>query len=136
MRGSSAALLVQPSAAVPAMPEAAALPGVMLLQALSADSHPDLARMLAEKAAELGARLLPAFDSPSGGALLCCWGGWVKSQFAASGAVSAQGQVQCLLQRWPWRREHRLRCSMIAPARMPWCDPCCPVAHKTGGPLF
>lgn len=38
------------------------------MQALSAESHPELSRMLAEKAAELGARLLPAFDSPSGGA--------------------------------------------------------------------
>ena len=44
------------------------------LQALSAESHPELSRALAEKATELGARLLPAFDSPSGGragALAC-----------------------------------------------------------------
>jgi hypothetical protein len=43
------------------------LGGLLSAQALSADSHPGLSRRLAEKAAELGARLMPAFDSPSGG---------------------------------------------------------------------
>lgn len=42
------------------------LGGLLSAQALSADSHPDLSRGLAEKAAELGARLMPAFKSPSG----------------------------------------------------------------------
>lgn len=44
------------------------LGGLLSAQALSADSHPGLSRALGEKAAELGARLLPAFDSPSGAA--------------------------------------------------------------------
>ncbi|KAI3425805.1 hypothetical protein D9Q98_007780 [Chlorella vulgaris] len=42
------------------------LGGLLSAQALSAGSHPTLSQRLAEKAAELGARLLPAFDSPSG----------------------------------------------------------------------
>lgn len=42
------------------------LGGLLSAQALSAASHPALSRRLAEKAAELGARLLPAFSSPSG----------------------------------------------------------------------
>lgn len=42
------------------------LGGLLSAQALSAGSHPALARRLAEKAADLGARLMPAFNSPSG----------------------------------------------------------------------
>lgn len=42
------------------------LGGLLSAQALSAGSHPALSRRLAEKAAELGARLMPAFSSPSG----------------------------------------------------------------------
>jgi hypothetical protein len=42
------------------------LGGLLSAQALAADSHPPLAARLTAKAAELGARLLPAFDSPSG----------------------------------------------------------------------
>lgn len=49
------------------------LGGLLSAQALSAGSHPALSRALAEKATELGARLLPAFDSPSGAAGV---GGW------------------------------------------------------------
>lgn len=42
------------------------LGGLLSAQALSADTHPALSRQLAEKAADLGARLMPAFNSPSG----------------------------------------------------------------------
>ena len=42
------------------------LGGLLSAQALSAGSHPQLSQMLAEKAVELGARLMPAFNSPSG----------------------------------------------------------------------
>jgi mannosyl-oligosaccharide alpha-1,2-mannosidase len=53
------------------------LGGLLSAQALSAGSHPTLSQRLAEKAAELGARLLPAFDSPSGelqrvACCMCC----------------------------------------------------------------
>jgi hypothetical protein len=46
------------------------LGGLLSAQALSAASHPELSRRLAEKAAELGARMMPAFKSPSGEQLL------------------------------------------------------------------
>ncbi|KAL4430639.1 hypothetical protein ABPG75_005895 [Micractinium tetrahymenae] len=42
------------------------LGGLLSAQVLSARSHPALSRRLAEKAADLGARLMPAFNSPSG----------------------------------------------------------------------
>lgn len=47
------------------------LGGLLSAQALAAGSHPRLAAALGEKATELGARLMPAFDSPSGGCTGC-----------------------------------------------------------------
>ena len=51
------------------------LGGLLSAHALSRGSHPALAQRLAEKAADLGARLLPAFASPSGGQGRCKGGG-------------------------------------------------------------
>lgn len=72
------------------------LGGLLSAQALSAGSHPRLSRALAEKATELGARLLPAFDSPSGAGAGRVGGphGWA-ARVAGSGGAAPRTSSCC-----------------------------------------
>lgn len=59
------------------------LGGLLSAHHLAAASHPALARGLAEKAAALGARLMPGFDSPSGQS---GWSEWVDIRQGGRGS--------------------------------------------------
>ena len=98
------------------------LGGLLSAHALSRGSHPALAQRLAEKAADLGARLLPAFASPSGGQGRCKGGGGGRGREARVWGQPTRIRlfgVACLLAarswNWPRRASSHLHATLPPP---------------------
>ena len=84
------------------------LGGLLSAHHLAAASRPALARGLAEKAAALGARLMPGFDSPSGQH----WAGWLAGWLGGWRPAGTAGcpALPCSVLRSPLSlRGHSLR---------------------------